>query len=302
MPGTYVNDAGDEYTLEVLSVLRSPQDFAIVPIHYTHDPEKGMDWRNKEILRYQSKHNVDWQRRWNQEQEIDFTEVTGAVAYTSYGAHNELKGILLNPALPICIAMDFNVEPMTWEIFQIRHEKIYFFDEIVMSPCPGVDHMVREFRNRYPNHPHELWIYGDSTGMHRVSQTGKSDYAAVMLEFRGYSSPIQLKVPVKAPYEADRIAAFNRRLKGADGEVFCYIDPDKCPELIKDLKEVKKANGKIVKERNREKMYFYRTHASDAAGYPIAREWPVLNELVEQNLKSRKKPKKRHYKRILGKI
>lgn len=303
MPNTYTSPDGTEYTLETLQVIRSPQEFAIVPIHYTHDPEKGDEWRLREIARYRQESNANWQTKWNQEQEIDFTEVGGALAYSSYGRHNELKGILLNPALPLCVGMDFNVDMMVWEIFQIRHNKIYFFDEIVMAPCPGIDHMVRELRNRYPNHPHELHIYGDSTGLHRVSQTGMSDYAAVLLELRGYASPVKMNVPAAAPFEGDRVAAFNRRLKGAEGEVCCYIDPDKCKELIKDLKEVKIANGKIKKERNPQKPYFYRTHASDAAGYPIVREWPVLSELVQAQIQAvRKRRRPRDYKRLLGKI
>lgn len=287
-----------DYQLETLNVIRSPRGFAIVPVHYSHDPEKDDEWVAEAKRRMMTENPSEFQKKWNQEQEIDFTEVSGALAYPNYGTHNLVKGLLYSPNLPLCLCMDFNVEPMIWEVAQIHKDKAYFIDEIRISPA-SIEDMVREFRNRYPMHPHELWIFGDSTGTHRIAQTAKSDYDLVRLHFRGYGPKIHYYVPPLNPLVKDRVNAFNLKLKGIGGEVGVFIDPDKCPELTKDLQEVMIKDGKIVKTNDRKKLYFFRTHASDGAGYFIFRQWPTIQKVYEGYNKSRPP---RRYGRVLGQL
>jgi hypothetical protein len=188
---------------------------------------------------------------------------------------------------------------MVWEVAQIAPSQLVcFIDEIKLAPT-NIESMVREFRNRYPAHQGELWIYGDGTGQWRHPQTGKSCYDVMRLFLRGYSANVVMKVPINNPYQADRVQAFNLKLRGSEGQTGVLIDPDKCPELVQDLQEVMFKDGKIVKVNDRDNPYFNRTHASDSGGYLISREWPTIKEIFKAlpNKRSR-----RAYKNILGSL
>lgn len=269
----------------------------MLPIHYSHDPDKQGEWPIREMEKYR-KDFGDWEGTWNREMELDFTSVPGALAYLSFAKVNLCKGLAYNQSLPLCLDCDFNVEPMIWGISQVIAGDLYSIDEIKVSPA-SVEDMVSEFRNRYPAHPAEIWVYGDATGNKRTSQTASSDYDLMRLYFRGYPSPRIFKVSRFNPPIKDRINAVNLRLRGEDGKPGWIIDPDKCLELVKDLAEVIAKDGKIVKTSNREDPYFARTHASDGPGYHIFREWPVVQEVI-QHAKKKRKPLKQRYRGMAG--
>jgi hypothetical protein len=288
--------------LKVLKKLSSDTGFVIVPIHYTHDPDKvSDDWYFHEQAKYR-RDSVEWENKWNQEMELDFTTVAGAAAYPGFSAVNVRDDLIYNPSLPICLCCDFNVEPMVWEIVQVVQNVACFIDEIYITPA-DVSDMVQEFRNRYPSHPAEIWVYGDATGRGRTAQTKKSYYDLLRLAFRGYTSKFRYKVPVVNPSIHDRLNAFNLKLRGVEGNPGVLIDEKKCPELLKDLAEVVKTpdGGKIVKIKDRNNPYFWRTHASDSGGYFIYREWPTIKELTAA-AKARQQKKRRHYQQLLGEM
>lgn len=281
--------------LEVLKPVRTTRGFLVVPIHYSYDPEKDEEWLLKERAKYQTERD-DWERDWDKEMEMDFTSVSGARAYPSFGQINLFPGMEYCPSLPLCLTADFNVDPCIWEIAQIVQNTVCFINEIKLAPA-SIEDMVRTFRNLYPAHIGELWMFGDSTGAGRHPQTGKSCYDLMRLYFRGYSASLIWRVPAANPLALDRVNALNLKMKGVDGKVGVLIDPDKCPELVKDLKEVLIKDGRIVKVKNRKDPYFYRTHASDAASYLVWREWPTVFEVLKQTATKRLP---RHYRRVLG--
>jgi hypothetical protein len=280
--------------MKVLNPIQSPRGFVILPVHYSHDPEKDSAWVTQEQLKYMKEYG-DWEKEWQLEEEINFQTVPGALAYPAFSSVN-IGRTIYNKSLPLCLDCDFNVEPMVWEVSQQVGDIICFIDEIKISPAQIKD-MVTEFRNRYPAHPGELWIYGDATGNKRTSQTATSDYDLIRLYFRGYPSPRVFKISSVNPAVKDRINAVNLRLRAVDGQPGVLIDESKCPELIRDFKEVAIKDAKIVKTSKKEDPYFWRTHASDAAGYHIFREFPVVSQVYEH---ARKKRKPLKYKRLLG--
>lgn len=283
--------------MKVLKTLQSPRGFTVLPIHFSHDEEKTPKWAMAEQEKYRKDYG-DWEGTWNREMELDFTSVPGAIAYPAFSSVNLKPGLTYNESLPLCLDCDFNVEPMIWGISQVINGVLFSLDEIKFAPAM-VEDMVREFRNRYPAHPAEIWIYGDATGNKRTSQTASSDYDLMRLYFRGYPSPRIFKVSAFNPPVKDRLNATNLKLRGEEGNVGWIIDPYKCPELVKDLREVIAKDGKIVKTSNREDPYFARTHASDGPGYHIFREWPVVTQVFRHARKERK-PLKRKYRGLAG--
>jgi hypothetical protein len=233
--------------------------------------------------------------------EIDFTSQLGAAAYATFNAKIHVKEDLTYiKNLPLCIACDFNVDPCIFEVCQIRGGNLYVIDEIVLSPG-SVPDMVTEFRNLYPDHPAEVHIYGDSNGLRRTAQTEKSDYDLIQIHMQGYSSRTVIKVPRKSPSSRSRINALNNRLKGPEGAQRIFIDSS-CTELIQDLNQVVlRADGKdVLKIYKPGDPYAARTHASDALGYLIHREWPVAAEALKLRVEASRTRKPLKPAKILG--
>ncbi|MDV7393043.1 hypothetical protein RZS08_16850, partial [Arthrospira platensis SPKY1] len=109
----------------VLELLHSPRGFVVVPIHYSHDPDKNAAWRDQEKSKYPDE--VSWQR----EQEIDFGSISGVPVYRYRPAVHAIPSrIKIVEDLPLCLCVDFNVEPMVWEVGQLLHECFFVSDEI----------------------------------------------------------------------------------------------------------------------------------------------------------------------------
>lgn len=177
---------------------------------------------------------------------------------------------------PLCLAFDFNVSPMVCAIGQRDGRTFRVFDEIILDDG-SIPELIEIFRNRYPRHGAEIHIYGDATGNGRTAQTGVSDYNIILNHMKSYPAPVRLRIPHKNPHVRDRVNAVNRACRTEDSEVLLLIDGAKCPELIKDLEQVQlDANGKIRKTTDRKDPYTRRTHISDALGYWIAYEEPVI--------------------------
>lgn len=248
-----------------------------MPVHYSHDPEKAdPNWLVKERAKYAKPD--DWQR----EMEIDFAAHVGAPAYPQYSRGKHLRrGLPYYEELPLDLFCDFNVAPMVWGTSQIVRGVEYVLRTWSMTPAT-TEGMVAKFREFYPAHAAGVRLYGDASGHSRghQGQVSQTDYQIIELEFRGYPSQLERRVPIKNPAVKSRLHAVNRRLLAADGAPGVLIDADNCPELVQDLGEVVlTADGTaILKVTNPDDPYSQRTHGSDAWGYKVFREWPVGDE------------------------
>lgn len=258
--------------LRVLEVLRAPGGWALVPIHYSHDPEKTTEWIEKERAKYPD------ETGFARELEIDFGLHSGTPAYPSFRDEKHIVPQLeYDDTLPLLVTMDFNVNPMSMIIAHMENGWLRVFDEIVEGPTT-IDSVIQEFRNRYPAHRGDLTFYGDAT-RGTNAQTAKGNWIVVQTAMRGYSVKPSFRVPFSNPNVGDRLLAVNRKLLGAEGMPGVQIAA-KCKELIQDLREVLLSpdQKKILKVYRDDDPYSKRTHASDALGYLIAREWPVIKE------------------------
>lgn len=269
--------------MNVLTGTRTPGGWLFLPISYRHDPDKDDAWCAREKAKYPDE-NV-----FKREYEIDFAMHVGSPAYPEFsdGKHvvDELEYI---ETMPLMLTFDFNTNPMSLLVCQMRDGWLLVLDEFVYGPAT-IDEIVTDFRNRYPAHRAELYVYGDSTRGSSTPQTAKSNWYVVQSALRGYTSKPLFKVPLQNPNIGDRLLAVNRKLKGVDGEPSLRISR-RCRELIQDLREVVMSDDqkRIKKSYDPESPYSRRTHASDAIGYLIYREWPVVREILR--LKSKRQP------------
>ena len=202
--------------------------------------------------------------------------IGGSLCYPRFSrVYHTVPRMAVIPQLPLSLCVDFNPEHGVWAIGQRVGHVFRVIDEITMEQS-NVLNMVQEFRLRYPAHGAELWIYGDSTGRKKETQTGLSTYHLIANYMTGYPVPIRHKIPDQNPGERDRIDAVNLQISPPTGERM-FLVSSHCEETIKDLEGTTyNTRMKIDKRGGR------RSDAMDAIGYWICFEAPAHNPFVTQ--------------------
>lgn len=183
--------------------------------------------------------------------------------------------------LPLYITCDFNVDPMAWILAHKTHDKVFFFDEIVMENTTTV-RCVEEFYSRYPHHPGKIVINGDASGDNRSVNSEFTNYALMRnrLSALGYRD-IEIKIRSFNPPIKNRVAAWNARIRNANGEPYIFIDP-KCKRLIYNCFNLKYKEGSsqidvpTTQQIKRSRELKFLSHPFDAASYLVEYYWPIL--------------------------
>lgn len=207
----------------------------------------------------------------------------GARAYPSFSEEIHVEPQPeVNYRKPLCWIWDFNVEPMVSLVGQLDFRTYRFYREFLLEEG-NVPEMCDFFKEVYPRHGAEVLVYGDATGKGRSAQTGKSCYTLILNSMRTYPAPVRLMIPEVNPAVPDRINAVNRLFKDEYGESRVSVSPT-CVELIADFEQVlRDAKGGIKKTSNKKDPYFRRTHMSDAGGYWLSKEEPVVGTQISSN-------------------
>lgn len=202
--------------------------------------------------------------------------LSGARAYPSFERTLHVKELHgWNARRPLAWIWDFNVSPMVSLIGQREALTFRIYRELVMEEA-SIPEMVDYFRRVVPAHGAEIHIFGDATGKHRHAQSRHDNYTVIRNLMMTYGVPVRMKVPETNPPQTSRINAVNMACKTEQGEIRIEVDKN-CVELIADLDEVLlDEKGGIRKTSNRKDPYFRRTHTSDAFGYWVAFEAPVM--------------------------
>jgi hypothetical protein len=181
------------------------------------------------------------------------------------------------PDLPLRLALDFNVNPMTGSIHQVLPDKtILTFDEISIKDS-GTQDLCEEFLRRYgpwgrAPHKGQVIVYGDAAGNSRSTKTSDSDYDIVRRMLSGkFSGGVAFRVPEANGPVKDRVNAVNAKLKSASG-VVGWVIHQRCKTLIKDLELVRWREGTTDIDKKTDPRL---THMSDNAGYLVVWEFPV---------------------------
>lgn len=182
--------------------------------------------------------------------------------------------------LPIHLTCDFNVDPMMWCIAHKDNENVYYFDEIVVENAT-TEICFKEFMRRYPKKDAEIIINGDASGDNRSTQSEFTNYAIMrkLLKDNGYTN-FRFKLRPYNPPIQNRIAAFNARVKSADGKVRLFVDR-KCKYLLKNINNLRYKEGTTIIDvptfnqikQDRDKKFLM--HIFDAASYLTEYYWRI---------------------------
>jgi phage terminase large subunit-like protein len=177
--------------------------------------------------------------------------------------------------VPLSWFIDFNVNPFCSGVGQYLNKRFHVY-KIFELEDGNVDGMVEAFRQAYPTHGADIWMYGDATGEGRSVQTAQSNYTLIRRGMQNYPTALKMNIPLANPHRKDRVNAVNRALQDTYGTVSVEIDPS-CEPLILDLEQVlADAEGGPKKTTNSRDPYFFRTHSSDGLGYWICKVAPVV--------------------------
>ena len=213
----------------------------------------------------------------------NFVNLQYGTCYYGFNRVKNVDKVSYNSSLPIRIAMDFNVDPISCVLFQIYKDKpkIRVFDEMQLSHSGGYELMTERIakliKEKYPyENPNLLQpsykkvdttghyiCYPDPAGKNRHTSAMMSDHD--ILRQQGFG----LRVKKKAPSIADSVNAVNKAME------FTIVDSE-CKEFIKDLEQV------VLKEGTRDidKSNSSLTHLTDAFRYAVDYEFPVKKPIT----------------------
>ncbi len=174
-----------------------------------------------------------------------------------------LEKVEYSKQLPIHFGLDFNVDPMCGVLCQIYNTepKVRVFDTIKVSHNGQdilTERLIHTLKDKYPGA--KLICYPDAAGGARHTSALYSDIELLR------RSGITVRVRPRNPSVIARVNAVNKSLENS-----LVIDPS-CKDLIEDLEKVCNIQGtRDIDKRNKE-----RTHMTDALGYFIEYNFPVV--------------------------
>ena len=195
----------------------------------------------------------------------EFVNLQQGQTFYQFNRSENVKANTYNPALPIRIAIDFNVIPCAASLLHYTDNvspKVQVFDEVELHHGGGAEiiteRMVQEIKGRYPNN--QYIAYPDPAGGARHTSALYTDHD--ILRQGGF----EVRVKPQAPRVTDSVNAVNKAF-----EKNIIIDP-RCKGLITDLEMTANKTG----TREIDKSNKDRTHFSDGFRYFVDFEMPII--------------------------
>lgn len=156
-------------------------------------------------------------------------------AFAEFDPAIHVRPTAYDPALPICWALDFNIDPMCSGVMQHKAGYVRVIAELTL-PDTATDAACDAFlelaaKNQW--NLQNLCVYGDASGSARDSTSGVSDWYIVGNRLRNLRP--QLKVPRSNPAIKDTLNSLRAKLRSAAEVAGLSIDP-RCGRLIEDLR------------------------------------------------------------------
>jgi hypothetical protein len=226
------------------------------------------------------------ERTYRQEYGASFESLGVGLAYYAFDRACNVRSLVFDPREDLIWALDFNINPCCSTLGQIIEGRVHILGELIL-PNSNTRAACQEFLERtmkWMDRRMSIVVYGDATGEQRKTSASRTDWQIVKDFFASQPRCYQahFRVPSANPPVKDRINCVNALLRNQAGENRLWIDPQ-CKHLIKDLEQVcwrTDPYGNSLAELDKSDPK--RTHASDALGYMIAREFPMRAQMGER--------------------
>ena len=194
-------------------------------------------------------------------------------------SQENIRQIKYCPDLDLHITCDFNVDPMAWILAHKTDNKVFYFDELVLENTTTAK-TCEEFLSRYPNHKGKIIINGDASGDNRSCTSEYTNYVIIKKSLLKYGYDVDIKIKPYNPPIKNRIAAFNAKIRSANGGIFLFIDP-KCEKLLYNVYNLRYREGSsridipTYQQIKQNKELKFLSHPIDAASYLVDYYWPI---------------------------
>ena len=199
----------------------------------------------------------------------EFTNLQQGSTYYGFNREKHTGQCQYNPSLPIRIGMDWNVDPLCAVVWQQHYQKpnIRVVNEIALHHAGEGDLLTQRMCDTIKDlYPRSICMaYPDATGSARNSSAQYSDIDIVR------RNGIKVNVAHINPRVVNRVNAMNKQLS----EDNILIDKS-CKMLIGDLEKVTNRQGTRDIDKSNKNL----THMSDAFGFAITWEYPVIKPSI----------------------
>jgi hypothetical protein len=210
----------------------------------------------------QAKNDLD-DRTFKQEYMASFEKYSGQIYY-NFDRQENVIDEYETTTNSIHIGIDFNIDPVSAVISEVKQDNLYVYDEIVIYSS-NTDELVEEINSRYSGK--HIFVYRDPASKQRkTSAGGRTDLS--ILKNAGYN----VRVRNAHPLIRDRINAVNTKLKNAKGLRTLFI-ANNCKNVIKSIERqiYKEGTSLPDKENNYD-------HMNDALGYLVEFLYPIKRD------------------------
>lgn len=241
-------------------------------------------WKSADILPPEeieaAKNDLD-ELTYQQEYEASFVNFQGR-AYYPFSEHEHCARLFdrYRDTAPLVFGFDFNIDPgvaVVAQEMELPHGTpgTGFIGEVRIERNSNTPAVCRKLIEGWGDHKGRVICYGDATGGAGGSaKVDGSDWDIIKRILRKqFGNRLFFNVPPSNPPERARVNAVNSRLKSGDGTIRLLVDPKQCPWLVRDFEGTSTlvgGSGEIDKKKDSNL-----THLTDAAGYYIAKEFPV---------------------------
>ena len=257
------------------------------------DPEwAGYTWPMADV---QSAEEVESLRRtldeltFQQECYGSFVSFEGR-AYYPFQEATHCAPLTYNPAASLILCFDFNVDPGVFAVIQEQHLPNGMPDdytgtgvigEVYIPSNSNTPAVCRKIIADWGKHEGPVLCYGDATGGSRgTAKVAGSDWELIKESLLPvFGERLHFRVKRANPPERVRINAVNSRLRTVVGEEWLMVDPAKAPNVVRDFEGVRLlvgGSGELDK-----KVDLRLTHLTDAIGYYIESEFPIIEQVGE---------------------
>lgn len=224
------------------------------------------------------------------EYEADFVSFLGR-CYEPFTYKTHCCPLPYDPYADLVFALDFNYSPGVATVCQERRlpnglPGIAVIGEVWIPRGSSTPAVCQRLIADWGHHEGRVRVYGDATGAAQgSSRIAGSDWDLAKAELTPvFRERLHFLVPRGNPPERVRINAVNTMLRNAAGDIRLMVDPVKAPNVVKDLEGVQLlegGSGQIDKKSD-----IMRTHISDALGYYVFAEYPIVSrQLVEGRMR-----------------
>lgn len=191
-----------------------------------------------------------------------------------------VKEIKYQPDMDLYISCDFNVDPMAWVLAHRTEDKVFYFDELVLENTTTAK-TCEEFYRKYPHHKGKIIVNGDASGDNRSCTSEYTNYVIIKKKLQSFGYEVEIKIKGFNPPIKNRIAAFNAKVRNANGDIGLYISP-KCEKLLYNIYNLRYQEGSsridvpTYTQIKQMKELKFLSHSFDAASYLVDFYWPIV--------------------------